>query len=93
MKKKIRQKIRIFELLPSEYSEIRIVKKTEFLQTLVVTSNWTKKFGSSVFSWSNSLKGPRGPSARGQRQRVREEDQRSHRKDFHFACQQLLRRR
>ena len=33
--KKIRQKIRIFELLPSEYSEIRIVKKTEFLQTLI----------------------------------------------------------
>ena len=45
------------------------------------------------FSWSNSLEGPWGPSACGQRQRVREEDQRSHRKDFHFACQQLLRRR
>ena len=45
------------------------------------------------FSWSNSLEGPWGPSACGQRQRVREEDQRSHRKDFHFVCQQLLRRR
>ena len=33
--KKIRQKIRIFELLPSEYSEIRILKNDRILQTLV----------------------------------------------------------
>ena len=32
--KKIRQKIRIFELLPSEYSEIRILKNDRILQTL-----------------------------------------------------------
>ena len=32
--KKIRQKIRIFELLPSEYSDIRILKNDRILQTL-----------------------------------------------------------
>ena len=38
MGKKIRQKIRIFELLPSEYSEIRILKNDRILQTLVVVA-------------------------------------------------------
>ena len=39
--KKIRQKIRIFELLPSEYSEIRILKNDRILQTLVeICTNW-----------------------------------------------------
>ena len=36
MGKKIRQKIRIFELLPSEYSEIRILKNDRILQTLPI---------------------------------------------------------
>ena len=36
MGKKIRQKIRIFELLPSEYSEIRILKNDRILQTLML---------------------------------------------------------
>ena len=44
--KKIRQKIRIFELLPSEYSEIRILKNDRILQTLVYLfcfENWEKR--------------------------------------------------
>ena len=41
--KKIRQKIRIFELLPSEYSEIRILKNDRILQTLLVCQKLLQK--------------------------------------------------
>ena len=49
MGKKIRQKIRIFELLPSEYSEIRILKNDRILQTLVSTQ-WAKLLRKSPIS-------------------------------------------